>query len=127
MGAVAAVVIAVVVLVSIGSGREHPRRQNSRRPEAAEGVTCSDLADAAGHFEAGRLQEFAQAVRTAGDVAFDALEISGQRFGRSERVAIRLQNVLDDRGPQSLGITRLLEQAADVCTQLGLWAPAEAD
>jgi len=88
-------------------------------------VACPALREAFEQNQAGNDAAFRRAVDAAARAGEQALDRSGQVFGRSEEIALELRYALTE-GPDRARKdgTLYLEQARKACEQLGRWAEA---
>lgn len=84
------------------------------------GVACPHLAEANRVHKEGDEIAFAESVAEAADAAEEALDTSGQVFGRPEQVAIELRHALEQDAVGSV-VERWLEEGKEFCTQLRRW------
>jgi glycosyltransferase involved in cell wall biosynthesis len=73
-----------------------------KQPTVIHGSACPPLRRALEFADLGQMREVRDALERAESVAFDALESSGIRFGRTERAALRVQ-ARSDNGRMTLG------------------------
>jgi hypothetical protein len=97
----------------------------SDRPTAASpqrGVACPHLREAFEHSEAGNEVSARRSVDAAARAGEEALNRSGQVFGRPEEIAIELQYVLaEDSKRARKDVARYFAQAQTACEQLERW------
>jgi hypothetical protein len=91
---------------------------------AEKGMACPHLYEAFTHRQAGDAEALRRSVDTAAQVSEQALQQSGQDFGRPEELAIELQYALsEDTESTAQGVVRYFDQAREACEEMGQWAP----
>jgi hypothetical protein len=88
---------------------------------AEQGVACSYLHEAFTHRQAGDTDALLRSVDAAAQASEEALQQSGQEFGRPEEIAIELQHALAARPSAAEDITRFLAEAQERCERIGQW------
>jgi hypothetical protein len=118
---VAGLLLAGGVAVYLWTSDEGSDRPATAAPE--RGVACPGLREAFDQNQAGNDAAFRRAVDAAARAGVQALDRSGQVFGRPEEIALELQYALTE-GPDRARKdgTLYLEQAGKACEQLGRWA-----
>ena len=88
---------------------------------AEEGVACPYLHEAFTHSQTGDAAALRQSVDAAAQAGEQALQQSGQAFGRPEEIAIEFQYSLQSE-PAGEDTTTYLAEAREACDRLGRWA-----
>jgi hypothetical protein len=84
------------------------------------GIACPFLYEAFRHNQAGDNQALRQSVDEAAQAGEQALQQSGQEFGRPEEIAIELQHLLTQQpGPAGEEAERYLAEGREACDRLG--------
>jgi hypothetical protein len=127
VGVVAGIVAGIVVGGYLWmSGGDSP----GETPDAPEsvvvehGVACPHLHEAFTHNQAGDVEALKGAVDAAARAGEQALQQSGQEFGRPEEIAIELQYAISRGKGGATRVSHLLENALRDCTRLGRWQEA---
>ena len=89
---------------------------------AERGVACPHLHEAFTHSQSGDTGALRRSVDRAAQAGEQALQQSGQTFGRPEEIAIELQYTLTEQ-PDSAGAetAKYLAQAKTACQRLDQW------
>lgn len=122
--------VGIVAAAAVGGylwlSGDDPSRETagSLEPEGPEeGVACPYLHEAFTHSQTGDAEALRQSVDAAAQAGEQALQQSGQTFGRPEEIAIELQHALTEQSePAGEGTTTYLAEARDACGRLGRWA-----
>lgn len=98
---------------------DHPRA--APRPET--GVACPGLRKAFAYHQSGNFKELRRSVATAAAAGTNALDRSGQVFGRPEEIAIELDYLLTQaRSSAATDVANYFRQVRVACEHVGRWA-----
>jgi hypothetical protein len=125
LGLAGGIVVAIVVggYLWLSDGSSPTETADAPPPVAEQGVACSHLQEAFAHNQARDRQALRRSVDAAARASEQALQQSGQEFGRPEEIAIELQYALTQQTDRSEdGADEYLTQAREVCARLGLWS-----
>lgn len=111
----------VPVAVYLWTSGEEPDRPVVEAPE--RGLACPDLREAFEQSEAGNEEALRGSVHAAARAGEQALDRSGQVFGRPEEIALELEYALTKKGGKaSRDVARLMGEAEKACESQGRWA-----
>jgi hypothetical protein len=125
IGLVAGVLAAVVIGGYLWLSGDDPAGQTAGAPDtetAERGVACPHLYEAFVHNQAGDLEALRRSVDAAAQVGEEALEQSGQEFGRPEEIAIELHSLGTSGEPDTAQTASFLQQAQSACEAVDRWA-----
>jgi len=121
---VAGLLLAGAVAVYLWTSDGGSDRPATAAPE--RGVACPALREAFEQNQAGNDAAFRRAVDAAARAGEQALDRSGQVFGRPEEISVELQYLLtEESDTRRTGAARYLTQAQEACDRLGQWPTSD--
>jgi hypothetical protein len=116
------VAVAVAGYLWLSDGASTSETADAPQPQAAEqGVACPHLHEAFIHSQAGDIEAVGRSVDAAAQASEQALQQSGQEFGRPEEIAIELQHLLETTNGTSGDANQYWVDARAACEDLGRW------
>lgn len=128
VGLVAGIVVAVAVggYLWLSDGAPTNETADAPQPVAQQGVACPHLQQAFTHSQAGDRTALRRSVDDAARASEQALQQSGQEFGRPEEIAIELQHALAQARAKAAGDAQaLLAEARAACEEVDQWEAGE--
>lgn len=116
------VAVAVGTYLWLSDGGSPSETANAPAARVEQGVACSRLQEAFMQNQAGNPEALRRLVDAAARAGEQALQQSGQEFGRPEEIAIELKYVLTrDPAKVTEETEALLDEARAACEDLGQW------